>query len=56
MAVLMLPASNQRLRKFATKKQFEFNIIKNADETFSSEDVREGLVCVYQYQSTRTTV
>lgn len=34
------------LTKICNKKAFEFNIIKNAEETFSSEDVREGLVCV----------
>ncbi|MFZ5953515.1 MAG: DNA topoisomerase (ATP-hydrolyzing) subunit B [Candidatus Dependentiae bacterium] len=34
------------LTKICNKKAFEFNIIKHADETFSSEDVREGLVCV----------
>ncbi|BDC34810.1 DNA gyrase subunit B [Candidatus Dependentiae bacterium Noda2021] len=34
------------LTKICNKKAFEFNIIKSNDETFSSEDVREGLVCV----------
>lgn len=34
------------LTKICNKKAFEFNIIKHADETFSSEDVREGLVGV----------
>lgn len=34
------------LTKICNKKAFEFNIIKSNDDTFSSEDVREGLVCV----------
>lgn len=34
------------LTKVCNKKAQELNIIKAGDETFSSEDVREGLVCV----------
>ncbi len=41
----MLPALNLHLPKYAIKKRSELNIVKK-DEGFSSEDVREGLVCV----------
>ncbi len=34
------------LTKVCNKKALELHVIKNADESFSSEDVREGLVCV----------
>lgn len=34
------------LTKVCNKKAVELNIIKKDDESFSSEDVREGLVCV----------
>lgn len=34
------------LTKACNKKALEMGIIKNADDGFSSEDVREGLVCV----------
>lgn len=34
------------LTKICNKKAVELNIIKKDDESFSSEDVREGLVCV----------
>lgn len=34
------------LTKACNKKAVEFNIVKTAAEGFSSEDVREGLVCV----------
>jgi DNA gyrase subunit B len=34
------------LTKISNKKGLEYNIIKNSADGFSSEDVREGLVCV----------
>jgi DNA gyrase subunit B len=34
------------LTKACNKKAIEFGVLKQADENFSSEDVREGLVCV----------
>lgn len=34
------------LTKICNKKAQEFNLLKKDDESFSSEDVREGLVCV----------
>lgn len=34
------------LTKACNKKALEMGVIKNADDGFSSEDVREGLVCV----------
>ena len=34
------------LTKACNKRALEMGVIKNADEGFSSEDVREGLVCV----------
>ena len=44
------------LTKACNKKAQEFGIVKGGDESFSSEDVREGLVCVINIKDCRSTV